>query len=436
MQTKINSKGISPSAPEVGGDRQATPVKMPGGSNRDLALVTAAHTETHAQTAVYAYLYPYIMQTLNFTVVELGALIAATSLVGGLLQGVHGWLSRWVKRKALCGGGNIFVGICLAFSSLATNFPLFGAARVAGGVAASPQHPVAASLMSEWYSSKKRGSAFSIHGSGGNVGTLVGPLVAGFLYLAIGWRDTLLVFAVPGIVVGSLVWIFLNDRRQPGTWFTPKEKAKRPSYLSAVRNTNALKLMIARAVTSVGRGLGIILTYVQLYFVKGLGLSHFVALGLFILLAAGSIFSPIVGGRLTDRIGLRRPVIVGSLVLSAVSLGLLIRAGHYIPALIISVLLLGFSVFNEGPISQALLSDIVSAQERDGAFSLYFVVSYSAASAWALVIAYIITSLSFSTAFEVIMVGNLVAAVIYFLIKENNFLREATLPKSPGITSS
>ena len=411
-----------------------------GGSKRDLALLTAAHAETHVQTAAYSVLYPYIMQSLNFGVVELGALISASSLVGGLLQGIHGWLSRWVKRKALCGAGNIFVGLSLALAGLASNFPFFGAARVGGSVAASPQHPVAASLMSDWYGSRKRGTSFSMHFAGGNVGTVVAPLAAGFLYVAVGWRNTLLLFGIPGIVIGSLVWIFLNDQRKAGTWYSSKSpkgaesegQGKRLSYLSVVHNTNALKLMLARATTSVGRGLGIILTYVQLYFVKELGFSAGLSTVLITILTAGSVISPLLGGRLADTLGLRRPIIIASLASGALSLGLLIESGKYVPAVAISVVMLGLSVYNEGPLSQALLSEIVSDQEREGAYSLYFVISYAGSAMWGFVIAYVIFISSFATAFEMIMAANVAAIVIYSLVKERDFRKNDIRPLPKG----
>lgn len=423
------------------GAATATPASSAGGSKRDLALLTAAHAETHVQTAAYSVLYPYIMQSLNFGTVELGLLISASSLVGGVLQGIHGWVSRWVKRKALCGAGNIFVGLSLALAGLASNFPFFGAARVGGSVAASPQHPVAASLMSDWYGSRKRGTSFSIHFAGGNVGTVMAPLAAGFLYLAVGWRNTLLLFGIPGIVIGSLVWILLNDQRKAGSWYRGKSanqegesesQGKRLSYLSAVHNTNALKLMLARATTSVGRGLGIILTYVSLYFVKELGFSTGLSTVLLTILTAGSVISPLIGGRLADRLGSRRPIIIGSLAFGALSLGFLIESGNYVPAVLLSVVMLGLSVYNEGPLSQALLSEIVSEREREGAFSLYFVISYAGSAVWGFVIAYVIFISSFATAFEMIMAANVAAIIIYSLVKERDFRKNESLVLPKG----
>ncbi|MHB1908518.1 MAG: MFS transporter [Nitrososphaerales archaeon] len=389
------------------------------GSSKDLGLITVAHAETHAQSAVYSVLYPYIMQSLNFDTVELGILVFATSLIGGLLQGVHGFLSRWIRRKNLLGAGNMFIGVTMALSSIANNFPFFSATRIAGGVASSPQHPVAASLMSDWYDKKKRGSAFSVHFAGGNIGTLVGPLAAGLLYVWVGWQKTLLILGLPGIVIGLLVFASLKDERKAGNWFKSKERTNRKSYLAAIHNTQALKLMVARTMTSIGRGLGIVLTYVQLYLVQSLGL-HATTAALFItVLAAGSVFSPILGGNLADRIGLRRPVIIGSLILSSVSLWLLVESGKYLPLVFASVLLLGLGVFNEGPLSQALLSDIVADDERDGAFSLYFVVSYAGGAIWGLVIALIIVHYSFAAAFFTIVAANLFACLIYFAVKES-----------------
>jgi MFS family permease len=393
-------------------------------TRKDLALITAAHAGNHLQGSTYSFLYPYIMNSLNFGYAELGALIFATGVIQGLLQGMHGWFSKWVKRRSLLGGGNAFVGLSMILSSLTHSFPLFGAARIAGGIGASPQHPLAASLMSDWYGKKKRGTTFSIHVSGGNVGTLVAPLAAGFLYITLGWRDALMILAIPALVFGALVWTSLNDQRKAGTWFNKEEQErssnKKKSYLAAIHNREVVKLMLARSITSIGRGLGIIMTYMNLYFVHQLGLDSLTAAALIAVLSAGSVFSPIMGGRLADRLGMRRPIIIGSLVLTALALLLLVRSGPHLPLIAISVLLLGIGAFNEGSLSQALLSETVQADdERDGAFSLYFITSWAGGSLWSLVIALIIAHWSFVAAFAVIAIGNLLACLVYYLVKES-----------------
>jgi MFS family permease len=243
----------------------ARPGEVRAGSHgRDLALLSAAHAVTHFQPALYPMVFPFAMRSLGFGYAQLGLLISATNLVGGLLQGVHGWLSRWVKRKALCGGGNILLGFALALSGLAGSFGSFGFGRLLSSVAASPQHPMASSLMSDWFDRERRGSAFAVHFSGGNVGTLVTPLLAGFLIARVGWRETLMLFGIPGVVVGLLFWLLAEDRRGtdplPVPWRRRPRADAAPSprvlgargkpYLAAIRDPKIRLLLVARGSSS------------------------------------------------------------------------------------------------------------------------------------------------------------------------------------------
>jgi MFS family permease len=382
-----------------------------------LALIAAAHAETHVQSAIYPLVYPYAMISLGFGYPELGAIVGAATLVSGLLQGIHGWLSRWVRRKALVGGGNIFLGLSLMLSGISNGLGIFTAGRVASGVAASPQHPMAASLISDWYPSKRRATALSLHFSGGNVGTVLTPLVGAFLIALVGWQRTLILFGIPGLIIGALVWRYLKDDRPPMAAGRPEENRK-PSYFGAFKNRNVVKLISARAMTAAGRGLGVITVYVPLYLAQSLHYGVIEVGFFFTVLAAGSVFSPVIGGTVADRwVGRKRVIIVSLLFSSLATVGLVMARAS--PLLVgVALFGLGLAVFNEGPLSQALLSDSTTKENRDGAFSMYFVVSYVGGAFWGFLIAYIIGIYGFVPAFELIAATYIPPAVVYSTVKE------------------
>lgn len=408
----------------------AAPAQVPPAERRhvlDLTLLSAAHAVTHVQPVVYPLVFPFAMQALGFGFPQIGLLLAVSNLVSGLLQGVHGWLSRWVKRKTLCGSGNILLGASMAISGLASNFAVFTGGRVLGGVAASPQHPVAASLMSDWYRRKGRGSAFSVHFSGGNVGTLVGPLLAGFLLPHLGWRATLMVFGLPGVAIGALVWIFLDDRRAAGELGAqPARPAQgRSRYLAAVRRPNVLLLVLARAITSGGRGIGIVLTFVPLYLIGVVKLST-QQTGFFVsLLALGSVVGPVLAGRIADRVG-RKQVVIASLLTAAVATVGLIAAGRGFAAVLVALLLMGIAVYNESPLTQAMVADVSPPDEREGAFSVYFVVSYVAGALWAGGMGLIVPRFGFTAVFALMVASYVVSAFVLL------FVRQGGRPASPA----
>lgn len=383
---------------------------------KDLVLLSAVHAVTHIPPTLYPLVLPYVMQALGFGYAQVGLFVGAIGIIGGLLQGVQAWLSRHIRRAALCGGGNVLLGLSLSLSGLAGSFATLLGFRLISAVAASPQHPVGASLITDWYSRGRRGTAFAIHFSGGNVGTVLTPLIAGLLLPRVGWRDTLLLLGIPGLVVGPLFWILARDARVPQTASPAaggvgQAAQQRASYWAVLRDPNLLTLFGSRMLTSGGRGLGVLLTYVPLYLVAAVRLPASTVGAYVALLATGAVASPIVAGRLADWVGRRKPVMLVSLWISAAATVGLVAAGTSRLGIVASLIVLALAVYNESSLSQTMLAELVPDTGRDDAFSLFFVVSFTSGALWALAIGLIIARWHFPAGFAV-MVGSYVAASI------------------------
>jgi MFS family permease len=392
-------------------------------SKRNLGLIAVAHAENHLQSSIYPYYYPTILASLGFGTAQLGLLIAGSNLLFGILQGIWGTVSkRYVDRKNLLGVGNAFVGVFLSISGLATNFLTFAAARIGGSVASSPQHPLALSLISDQFESNQRGSALAVHYSGGNVGTVLGPVVGLVLLLLIGWQRALIVVGIPGLIIGALLWVFMKDNKRHGLSQDKKNASSRASYLSVLRDRNILTLLLGRAFTSGGRGLGVMIVYIPLYLNKSLGMpvKSLEYTGLFVVLALGAVVAPLLAGRITDRMRRRKPMIIASLLVSSVAILFLTLSGDYLIGVALSLVVLGLFVFNEVPLSQALLSEITTEGNREGAYSIYFVTDYSAGAVWAGAFGFIIAAIGFRPAFEIMIISLIIASVIFLFVREGS----------------
>lgn len=144
--------------------------------SRDLVLLSAVHAVTHIPPTLYPLILPQAMQALGFGYAQVGIFVGVIGIIGGLLQGVQSWLSRHIRRAALCGGGSVLLGLSLGLSGLAGSFGALLGFRLISAIAASPQHPIGASLITDWYRRGRRAMAFAVHFSGGNVGTVLTPL--------------------------------------------------------------------------------------------------------------------------------------------------------------------------------------------------------------------------------------------------------------------
>ncbi|QXJ28944.1 hypothetical protein J5U23_01813 [Saccharolobus shibatae B12] len=365
----------------------------------------------------YSLVYPYVINYFSITYTELGLLLGAVNLINGVLQGVYGLLSNYIKRKYLCGGGNILVGLTMIGSALSNSFPLFSLFRLFGAVGSSPQHPTASSLISDWFERRDRGKALTIHTAGGNIGTLIAPIIVGFLIAILGWRSVLLLLGVPGLIFGILVMLLVEDRR---SLIFEQKKSGAKSYVQVLKDKNILKLYVARSIIAGGRGLGVALTFIPLYLINYLHFSSTIVGGLYTILAAGSVISPVLGAHVSDILENRKYVIIPSLLMSATATIILILAGRNILWIIVSMLIIGMFLFNEDPLSQALLSDVIKDERRDSAFSLYYMINYTSGAAWSAILGLILSFWGFRALFETMLFSYFIGALIISSVKERN----------------
>ncbi len=113
-----------------------------------------------------------------------------------------------------------WLSIALIFWSLATG--LFGltrtfmqmlAARVALGLGESMCIPTSHSLLADTVSAESRPFALGVHSTGAVLGVTLSLILGGYLESRIGWRSTLTLAALVGIVLAILMLTTLREPR-------------------------------------------------------------------------------------------------------------------------------------------------------------------------------------------------------------------------------
>ena len=382
-----------------------------------LSLLTAAHSLLHLQSALLPLVYLAVLQEFHLTERDIGLFIAITTAVGGAMQLSYGWLTRYVGRPLLLGGGQLVFGISLLAAGAASSIGQLLVAISGARVGASPQHPVGNALLSDVFPAERRGFAISAHISGGNVGTIAVPFIGGALLATIGWNATLAVFGIPSLVVGVLIlWFVREDHRA-----YREEVRAAGSFWFQVRSVlgrrDLMTILAASLVSAGGRGLDIAAPFLLLYFSTQLGLDHQTTLWLYALLLVGAVVGPIVAGVISDRVG-RKKTLVAYYLLSAVGISGVILAGGNLIFLAPLLLPFGTAVFSEGPVLQAYLADRAVGPIRDVAFAVYFTAAFGIGAVWALIIGNVAASWGYSLAFGVMAVSYLAGAVLISRVRE------------------
>lgn len=382
-----------------------------------LGLLSLGHAAIHAQSALMPLIYPIIVVEYALDERDIGLFIALTTAVGGAMQLLYGFITRYVPRPTLLAGGQLLFGGALMLGGLAQSVgQLLGSISLAR-IGASPQHPVGNALLSDAFPEHRRGFAISAHTSGGNMGTILVPFIGAFLLAQIGWHWTLALFGVPALIVGTLIaWRIREDRS------AERHAARRSGsvwgQLREVLGRRDMRLIIGAALIAAGgRGLDIVAPFMLLYFSSELGLDPTTTATLYALLLVGAVVGPLLAGWLSDRFG-RRPTLLSYWVLSATGILLFSAAGSNMALLVPLLLPFGTAVFSESPVLQAYLADRASGPTRDVAFSVYFTAAFGIGAFWAFVIGTVIAEFGYPAAFGLMAASYLAASLLLVLVRD------------------
>jgi MFS family permease len=382
-----------------------------------LALLAIAHAAIHAQSALMPLVYPIVIVEYGLDAGDIGTFIAITTAVGGTMQLAYGFLTRYVARPVLLGGGQLIFGTGLLIGGLSQSITQLLAAISLARIGSSPQHPVGNALLSDAFPTERRGFAISAHISGGNVGTILVPFVGGALLMAFGWQATLALFGIPALVIGLLLLVFIREDHA-----AYRQRARAAGSVGAqlreVVGRRDLRLILAASLVAAGgRGLDIVAPFMVLYLSGPLGFDDGTVRMLYALLLVGAVIGPILAGVLSDRIG-RRPTLITYYLLSAAGILAFLAAGANLLFLVPLLLPFGTAVFSESPVLQAYLADRATGPMRDVAFAVYFTFAFGIGAFWAFLIGFVVNAFGYPIAFGVMAASYVAAALLLVAVRE------------------
>lgn len=179
----------------------------------------------HAPTLILAFLYfdvsfmvwmvnaamaPFISQQFGLTPSQKGMMLAIPVFAGALLRIPLGLVAEIIGRKtaALIGMGGTLVAMMYGFFFVHSYNEVLIMGALLGIAGAS--FAVALPLGSGWWPPKYQGLAMGIAGAG-NSGTVLAGLFAAPLAKAYGWQNVYGYFAIPVLVVMTLLWILAKE---------------------------------------------------------------------------------------------------------------------------------------------------------------------------------------------------------------------------------
>jgi MFS transporter, FSR family, fosmidomycin resistance protein len=348
--------------------------------DRTLWLLSIAHAVNHAQAVLLPLVYLRIIAEFGVSAGTVAILASVGSVASGVVQLSYAKLTRMLSRRDLLAAGNLLMGGGFAAQAIAPGFGPFGAANILGRLGGSPQHPVGNGLLAEQFPEHRRGFAISAHISGGNVGTVVVALAGVWLMANLGWRGSVVLFGIPGVLVALAILLFVHETGEDRA-AAVAHGSVRSAFGAILRDPDHRWIYLASVLGGGGRGLGTVNLFVLLYLTSVIGLDEATTGLMYGALIVFSVPAPLVAGWLSDRFG-RKRLIVAVYLGGAVGFVVFVLVGSSLAGLWAGIVLMGIFSFAESPQLQALLADIAPPTIRDASFALYFTLAFGVGSLW------------------------------------------------------
>jgi MFS family permease len=292
---------------------ETTTLTLPLAKWGRLAANCTAHMTEHLFNGVIAVILPIITATLGLSLAQAGALASARTLMAGAASFPSGFFADLARRRNLLLGCCIsMIGVSALGLSASSSFSLLLIFMAIGGFGGGWFHPQSLAILSARYRAQKA-FALGVHDSSANLGEVIGPLAIGFLLSFFDWRTTLVIWAMPGLVVG-LAYALLGAE---GDLAVPRARDYRKAiWQDVLTNRNVCALVAVSTLRAMGQTA--LASFLPLYLSLQLKLPAAVAGAYMSILFLFAGAAPAFVGWISDRTGHRILIMIFSL-LSAVA---------------------------------------------------------------------------------------------------------------------
>lgn len=325
--------------------------------------ITSLFTDI-ASEMVTSILPLYFMFALQLTPLQMGLLDAVHQGAAAAARLAGGWLADcWQRPKRVAGAGYALSAACkLGWLAAGTSWPALSAVmaadRVGKGIRTAPRD----AMISRASDPQRVGLAFGVHRAFDSAGALLGPLVAFALLAALpGAFDVVFVASFCIALAGvAALWLLVRE---------PTRSAGAQSRPAFAQVLGLLRIARLRAVLVAACALGVA-TVADPFFYLLLQRSAALPVAWFPLLFLGTALAylalAVPAGRLADRIGRGKVILLGHALLLAACAALLAAAQHKAWGALALLLLGAYYACTDGVLMAAVSAWLPEALRASG----------------------------------------------------------------------
>jgi predicted MFS family arabinose efflux permease len=320
-----------------------------------------------SQVMLIAPIFPRMREQLGLAESALGPLVAADAIMLGLVALAAGPISDRIGRRRilLIGGG--LMAIALACHALAFDYTSLLIVRAAAGAAGGVLSGAAVAYVGDYFPYNQRGWANGWVMTGMAFGQIIGIPAGTVLAAHFGFRTPYLGFALIAFATFVLVWrVVPQPAVDRSTARLTLGHALR-GYAELLRNPAIVAAVLTFAVTFLGNSLFII--YLPTWLEDTVNARPNQVAALFFVGGIANVLTGPRAGRLSDRIGRRKVIIVSSIGLSILIAAITLVVRNVATAVVLFALVMVLFAARIGPF-QALITQLVPASRRGSLMSL------------------------------------------------------------------
>lgn len=209
-----------------------------------VALLAVGNLLSYLDRNIIFALFEPIKKELLVTDQQLGWLGSAYAIVFSLAALFSGVLSDLVSRRAVLAGGLALWSTFTALGATTRSYVQLFVTRSLVGVGQSSYLPAAQALLADYFPTKGRAQAMGIFWIGLALGGTLAVYVGGVLGTYVGWRATLVVVGLPGLIFA----LFMGRLRDPATE-APARMSRHPEAKFRFTRTAAVRAALPLVVS-------------------------------------------------------------------------------------------------------------------------------------------------------------------------------------------
>lgn len=202
---------------------------------RLLVILALINFINFADRTVILPVFPLLRQEFGLSDQQLGELQTVLQIILSLATIPLGFWADRRSRTRIIAAGVVFWSLATLLTGAAQTFMMLLLARALVGVGEAAYGPAAQSMISGAFSVASRARAQAVFAAGMLLGGTAGQALGGIMGESYGWRLPFLTVALPGLLLGAIVFRLQEPPRPPVTETVPFLKLLRvPAYAAMI----------------------------------------------------------------------------------------------------------------------------------------------------------------------------------------------------------